>query len=199
MPTLSPEEKGTIAAELGGLGVPWTSKLDASETTYATRLLNRIFTYNLLPTTHQTDMSPEMVYVIRNVLYHRPMDLSEILYTKMIKATESQDPRTSLYFPILIMKLMQKNGIKFHSPPQRQSENINTSTVLKMQKLTTTRKSTKSLGTSTTSRMTFPGHAITYDFVLVPDNTFQKLVLKKLQGIETKFEELEVYVKRKSM
>lgn len=117
MPTLSPEDKGALTTKIGGFGVPWTSKLDALETTYAARLLNRIFTHNLLPTTHQADMSPEMAYVIRNVLYHRPMDLSEILYTKMIKATESQDPRTSLYFPILITKLMQKNRIKFHSPP----------------------------------------------------------------------------------
>lgn len=52
MSTLSPEDKGALVVEIGGFGAPWTSKLDASETTYAAKLLNQIFTYNILPMTH---------------------------------------------------------------------------------------------------------------------------------------------------
>lgn len=89
MPALSPKEKGGLIIEIGVFGTPWTSKLDASETTYDARLLNHIFTYNLLPTTHQVNMNPEMAYVVWNVLRHKPMDLNAILCTKMIKALKS--------------------------------------------------------------------------------------------------------------
>lgn len=112
---------------------------------------------------------------------------------------ESLDPLTSLYFPILITKLLQKNGIKFHSTPQKQSGNINASIILKMQKLTKTRKATKSMGTSTTYQTTSYGQATSSHPTYVPMDAFQKLMLDKLQGIETNFKSLEAYVKNKSM
>lgn len=130
---------------------------------------------------------------MRNVLRYKLMDLSVILCTKVIKASESQDPRTSLYFLVIIIKLLHKNGIKFCSKPQKQPSNINVATVLKMQKLTKTRKSTKSMGTSTNTQATSIGP------IYVPTDAFQKLVLEKLQGIETGFKDLEAYVKKKSM
>lgn len=55
------------------------------------------------------------------------------------------------------------------------------------------------MGTSTTTQTTSSSQATSSRPTYVPIDAFQKLVLEKLQGIETGFKDIEAYVKKKSM
>lgn len=57
---LSTDNRAKFATRMRSKKVDWKGSLDASTYHLSTRLLYHVFTYSLIPTTHQANMSQEM-------------------------------------------------------------------------------------------------------------------------------------------
>lgn len=68
MPSLEPKEKMALTERLCMKRFAWRPLLKASDCISKVRFLNRVFTYNLFPTTHHTELTKTMAYVVDAIL-----------------------------------------------------------------------------------------------------------------------------------
>lgn len=110
---LTMAQKSKCIQELYGRFVKWYGLLKHLNCWPMVKFLHRVFTYNLLPTTHHSKVLDDTAYLIDGILTLKRIDLASIISHMMLKATEEKHSRGSMPFLILITKFLTDAKVPF--------------------------------------------------------------------------------------
>lgn len=77
------------------------------------RFLNLILVHNLLPTTHKTDMSDDMVHLVAGLMEGKALDVPAIMCYVMLPASSNKGSKQGLSYGVMINQLMEQCRVTF--------------------------------------------------------------------------------------
>lgn len=110
---LTMEQKVERVQRLCGRFPNWSSNLKHRDCRAVVKFLHKTFTYNLIPMTHWSDLTDDMIYVSNTIINPKRIDTALIIFHVMIEGLEAKYPTRSIPFPILITKLMTDAKVPF--------------------------------------------------------------------------------------
>lgn len=107
------EQKGESVQRLCGQFLSRSENLKHGDCRPVGKFLHCIFTYNILPTTHKSDLTDDAVDLIDAILDLQRNDSASIICYMMIKAHESKHPTSILPYPTLVTSIMPSVKVPF--------------------------------------------------------------------------------------
>lgn len=104
-----------MTVHLCGNLMAWGNQLKKKKCIHLVKFLQRVFTYNLLPTTNHNELIVHMTYVIDAILNEKNVNIPSIIYHMMLKTAFVDCAIGSITFLILVIKIMMKEKVPFKS------------------------------------------------------------------------------------